>query len=182
MAIIEPRTVTLKDGASCILRVPEVGDAEAVLAYARAHINENAGSISAPEEFTITLEEERKWIASHRDNPDDLLLVADLDGVAGLINFKAAERRRLRHNGSFGVGVRNDLRGRGIGRALIERLLDWARANPRLEKVSLQVLADNANAIALYRKLGFIEEGRRPKQVRYEDGRHVDDILMYVMV
>jgi RimJ/RimL family protein N-acetyltransferase len=182
MAIIEPREVTLKDGAACVLRVPDQPDAEAVFEYAREHLAENVGSIRAPEEFDLTVEKEREWIAAHRDSPDALLLIADLDGVAGLINFKSFDRKRLSHVGGFGVGVRKDVRGRGIGRALIETLLEWAHANPRIEKVSLQVLADNENAIALYRKLGFVEEGRRPGQVRYEDGRHVDDVLMYVMV
>jgi RimJ/RimL family protein N-acetyltransferase len=183
MASVECRTASLKDGAAVSLRTPVEADAAAVLTYARVNIADGVGSVSTPEEFTMTVEEEARWLADHLRHPDDLVIVAEHQGaVVGLVNFKAMRRKRLAHHGSFGVSVHPDWRGRGIGRALLEALLEWARANPRLEKVGLAVIADNDRAIALYRKLGFIEEGRRVKQIRYEDGRCVDDLLMYVPV
>ena len=67
--------------------------------------------------------------------------------MIGTLNFKNNSRRkRLAHGGSFGMGVHPDWRGRGIGEALLRGLLDWAQANPQIEKVSLAVLADNAAA------------------------------------
>ena len=91
-------------------------------------------------------------------------------------------RKRLEHNGMLGISVRREFRGRGVGEALLSALLDWARANPLIEKVSLAVFADNAPAIALYRKLGFKEEGRREREIKFGEGQYKDDLLMAVWV
>lgn len=67
---------------------------------------------------------------------------------------------------------------RGIGRALMEDLLRWARETALVGKVELLVRATNAPAIALYRSLGFVEEGRFHRRVRLPDGTIVDDVAM----
>lgn len=70
----------------------------------------------------------------------------------------------------------------GIGRALMDALLTWARANPAIDKVELQVRATNDAAIALYRALGFIEEGRKTKRLKLAPGHYVDDVYMALWV
>lgn len=70
-----------------------------------------------------------------------------------------------------------DWRGRGVGRALMDRALEWASRSP-LQKLALSVYAHNAPAIALYRKLGFEEEGRRVAEYLFPDGSYRDDVLM----
>jgi ribosomal protein S18 acetylase RimI-like enzyme len=70
----------------------------------------------------------------------------------------------------------------GIATALLEALFRWARKNPIVEKLALAVFTTNVPAIALYKKNGFIEEGRRVKEVKMADGQYVDDILMYKLV
>lgn len=76
------------------------------------------------------------------------------------------------------ICVHPGCRGRGIGRALMEDLMAWARRAPGVEKVELLVRATNAPAIALYRKLGFEEEGRLRRRVRLPDGTCIDDVAM----
>jgi RimJ/RimL family protein N-acetyltransferase len=49
-------------------------------------------------------------------------------------------------------------------------------------ETGLAVFATNARAIGLYRKLGFVEEGRRPREVKFGADQYVDDILMYRFV
>jgi len=71
------------------------------------------------------------------------------------------------------VAVRPDLRSHGLGRLLIESLLDDYR-NRGASVLSLEVRVSNEPARTLYRKLGFTETGRRPKY--YENGE--DAILM----
>ncbi len=70
----------------------------------------------------------------------------------------------------------------GIGKELIEALLDWAEANPLIEKVSLGVFSTNHRAISLYKRLGFIEEGRKIKEFKMSENEYVDDIIMYKLV
>jgi RimJ/RimL family protein N-acetyltransferase len=73
-------------------------------------------------------------------------------------------------------------RGRGVGTALLQCFIEWAEANPLTEKVGLGVFARNETAIRLYRKFGFLEEGRQPKEVKMRPNEYEDVILMYRFV
>lgn len=70
------------------------------------------------------------------------------------------------------VAVDPALRGCGVGRLLVERVLADCRA-AEASFVSLEVRESNLSAIALYKKMGFEEVGRRKKY--YENG---EDALM----
>ena len=61
-------------------------------------------------------------------------------------------------------------------------LLEWALEHPTIEKVCLSVFVSNAPGLALYRKMGFLEEGRRRDQAKLTPDRYVDEILMGLRV
>ena len=71
------------------------------------------------------------------------------------------------------VAVSGSLRGRGIGRTLVESAFTFCRERGAA-LVFLEVRVGNAPAISLYRRLGFRETGRRKRY--YEDGE--DALLM----
>jgi ribosomal protein S18 acetylase RimI-like enzyme len=68
-------------------------------------------------------------------------------------------------------------RGRGVGSALLSAAIEKARSEG-LHKLSLEVFPHNDAAIALYRKFGFVEEGRRMKHYRRASGELWDSIVM----
>jgi ribosomal protein S18 acetylase RimI-like enzyme len=80
------------------------------------------------------------------------------------------------------IAVHEGHQGRGVGRALMNELLAWARSNPRVDKVELQVRATNAPAIALYRSLGFVEEGRKTRRLKVGPNEYIDDVYMALWV
>lgn len=95
------------------------------------------------------------------------------DQVIGMIHVEAS-----RHGfGEFGMLVDRDWRGRGVGSALVQAAIGLAREQG-LHKLSLEVFAHNAAGIALYRKCGFVEEGRRVRQYRRASGELWDTIVM----
>jgi RimJ/RimL family protein N-acetyltransferase len=57
-------------------------------------------------------------------------------------------------------------------------LLNWAEANPVIEKICLEVFATNENAIRLYKKFGFVEQGLGSKDVKRGPGQYVDVLSM----
>ena len=67
---------------------------------------------------------------------------------------------------------------RGIGRALLRDLLEWAQLDARVGKVELNVRAGNLRAQNLYRSFGFIEEARFSRRVHRLDGEYEDDLGM----
>lgn len=165
------------------LRTVKIEDAEAVLDIWQAVIAEGDYFISVSEEFNKTVEEQREAIEGILENERETMIVAEHDGkVVGWLLFQGQKRKRLSHTGSFGVMINQDFRGMGIGRKLITALLDWAVKNPHIEKVSLGAFSTNHRAIALYKSLGFVEEGRKVKEFKMSDNEYVDDILMYKLV
>ncbi len=95
------------------------------------------------------------------------------DQVIGMIHVEVS-----RHGfGEFGMLVDRDWRGRGVGSALIQAAIAWARDHG-LHKLSLEVFAHNTAGIALYRKYGFVEEGRRVKHYRRASGELWDSLIM----
>jgi L-amino acid N-acyltransferase YncA len=101
-------------------------------------------------------------------------VVAVADGrVIGMLHVDVS-----RHGfGGFGMLVDRGWRGRGAGSALVQAAVEWARDHG-LHKLCLEVFAHNSAAIALYRKYGFMEEGRRIKQYRRDSGELWDSIVM----
>jgi RimJ/RimL family protein N-acetyltransferase len=79
--------------------------------------------------------------------------------------------------GELGMMVTREWRGRGVGSALVAAAIAWSREQG-LHKLTLSVFPHNEPAIALYRKFGFVEEGRRVKQIRRSSGELWDLIEM----
>jgi RimJ/RimL family protein N-acetyltransferase len=138
-------------------------------------------------EMFVAVAEERDGIAS--EPPIDIEARAaswSLDGcfvaiaggrVIGWINIAAS-----RHGfGEIGMAVSPDWRGRGVGSALLETAIRWAREQG-LHKLSLGVFSHNTAAITLYRKFGFVEEGRLIKHYRRASGELWDLIQMGLLL
>ena len=83
--------------------------------------------------------------------------------------------------GELGMAVAREWRRRGVGAALLAAAIDWAHEQG-LHKLSLSVFPHNTAAIALYRKFGFVEEGRRVKQYRRASGELWDTVDMGLLL
>ena len=82
----------------------------------------------------------------------------------------------VKHCGFLGMGVLAGYRGRGIGMQRMVATLAHARQNG-VTRVELEVRADNASAIKLYERLGFVQEGRKRNGMCF-DGTYFDSLTM----
>ncbi|MFJ7676547.1 GNAT family N-acetyltransferase [Peribacillus sp. NPDC097206] len=173
-----------KDPVSYMVRPGKLEDSEAILDIQKSVVSEGEFLIALSTEFNKTSSQQSEWVQSILDHERETLLVAESEGeVVGWIVFEMAKNRmRLSHTGTFGMMIRKGYREMGIGSMLLQALLDWAESNPFIEKVSLGVFASNHGAITLYKKMGFIEEGRKVKEFKMSENEYVDDILMYKLV
>jgi len=96
-----------------------------------------------------------------------------LIGTAALMRF---ENRRA-HVGTIGMGVHDAYQGRGAGGALLAALLSMADRWFALRRVELTVYADNARAIGLYERHGFVREGLH-RDFAFRDGVYIDALAM----
>lgn len=181
MSTIRPCKFVLKTGETIEIRSGKPNDAQRLIEITSAVLLEGEFLIAEPDEFQVTVSNEKEWIASHMEDDGKLLLVAETDAkIVGMIDFHNGIRRRMKHRGVFGIIVADSWRNRGIGRLLILTLLQWAENHAFIEKVCLSVLSNNTQAVALYEKLGFVQEGRRKREYKIEPGRYADDILMAI--
>jgi len=183
MSKIEPQEYELKNGEKLVIRTAVPDDARALLEYAHVIFAEDLYNVTTPGEFEKSVEEESKWIQEHYDKPAHLALTAEVSGsLAGLLSFENGSRKRLQHHGTLHMSVHPRFRTEGVGTALVQSLIGWAKENHVIEKVTLEVFVTNEAAIRLYGKMGFLEEGRRVRHVKIADGKYVDVIVMYVFV
>ncbi len=108
------------------------------------------------------------------DDANDTRIVATLDAaVVGSATLTRLSGRRAH----VGIGVADGWTGRRIGTALLEALVDVADNWLGLRRLELEVLADNAPALALYGRFGFLPEGLRHDAV-FRAGEYVDTLAM----
>ncbi|RTQ35191.1 N-acetyltransferase [Variovorax gossypii] len=103
----------------------------------------------------------------------------DGDRVVGWCDVSPVFGHSRAHVGVLGIALLPEARGRGLGRRLLQAAIDksWERGLTRIE---LSVRTDNANARALYERLGFEHEGllRRTTLV---DGNYHDSYAMALL-
>lgn len=179
MSEYSAKTYRLKDNREITVRSARADDALALMEMVAGIFKSSSYLLTEPDEFNVTIEQERSWIESFISPPNNVLLLADFRGrPIGILDFQAGHRRRISHSGVIGTSVREEFRGQGVGSALISALMDWAKQHGKVERLELLVFADNAPAIGLYKKMGFIEEGRKKKALKLSDGRYFDELLM----
>ena len=114
----------------------------------------------------------------NKSGESDHILVAIVDGeVVGVIGLHASSRPRVNHRAEIGMMVRDDWHGKGVGRAMMQGVIDLADKWLNLTRIELTVFTDNERAIALYRKFGFEIEGTLRKYA-FRDGEFVDAYVM----
>jgi ribosomal protein S18 acetylase RimI-like enzyme len=136
---------------------------------------------SRPDEITAAAIE--KAITDLADGASGIYLVAEHGGaIVGHAFLEPLPLSATSHVVRLTIAVHEGHQRRGIGKALMHDLLAWARSNPRVEKVELQVRSSNEAAIALYRSLGFVEEGRKTRRLKIGPNEYLDDVYMAVWV
>lgn len=124
------------------------------------------------------------WRKVHAVNSDrTFLLVAERDGkIVGHAFLEPLHLKSICHVAQLSIGVHQGWQEKGIGTALMEQLITWAKESTTIEKIELNVRASNSRAIALYKKMRFVEEGRLKNRIKTNQGHYIDDILMALHV
>jgi RimJ/RimL family protein N-acetyltransferase len=124
---------------------------------------------------------ERRYLRTVRRSRDAAVFVAEApEGIVGRLSIARDSHPASRHVADLGLMVAASHRRRGIGTALLDAAVGWAR-DVGVRKLELHVFPYNEAAIALYEQFGFRREGYRRSHYRREDG-YVDAILMALTV
>lgn len=150
-------------------------------AYARLR---RAMLVDVPRAFSSSPGEARgeqaDSIVEYLSDPHHAIIVVDHPEKPGELAASAGinrmMHRKMRHRADiWGVYCVPDLRGRGLGRAVMLRAIEHARSWDGVEVVALSVSARSPEAIALYESLGFVRWGTEPDAMRI-DGESFDEV------
>jgi ribosomal protein S18 acetylase RimI-like enzyme len=111
-----------------------------------------------------------------RSDSETHLVAFEGDRLVGHVTVQRERHPVTRHVGSLSIAVAAGSRGRWIGTRLMEEAVAWAK-RAGVQKLVLSVYPHNEAAISLYRKFGFVEEGRLARHSRKSYG-YEDEILM----
>ncbi|MGF1691998.1 GNAT family N-acetyltransferase [Photobacterium kagoshimensis] len=119
------------------------------------------------------------WQKRLTDMPNNVhSLVAELDGrIVGQLGMMVEENPRRKHVASVGMAVHDDFQGQGVGSTILAAAVDLAENWLNIRRIELTVYTDNEAGIALYKKLGFVEEGLAT-QFAFRNGEYVDALYM----
>jgi ribosomal protein S18 acetylase RimI-like enzyme len=134
----------------------------------------------------MTLKEEKIWAIDKekklREGKEVCLIAEDGQKIAGLANIKTKEGVGS-HVGEFGIRIADGYRRIGLGKYMTKEIIDFAvkelKNTPKI--IRLSVFANNKPAQGLYKKMGFKEVARIPKQIQYKK-RLTDEVVMIKFV
>ena len=156
--------ITLKNGKAAHLRNGDASDGQAAFACFNAAHAETDYLLSYPDENSFDPEQEGRFLAKKAESPNEIEILALVDGkVVGMAGIEAVgDKDKVRHRAEFGISILKEYWGLGLGRALTTACIQCARVAGFMQ-LELNVVADNARALSLYRALGFEEFGRNPR-------------------
>ena len=116
------------------------------------------------DENTFDAAQESRILKEKENSENEIEIIAIIDGaVIGNAGIEAVGAKyKVRHRAEFGISVLKKFWGLGIGQALMASCIECAKT-AGYSQLELSVVAENARAFSMYKKVGFIEYGRNPK-------------------
>ena len=173
----------LKNGKVVNTRKAVADDAEAIINIISAADAETNFLARNPGEFCISEEQEKIFISKVHENTNEEMFVAEIEGkTVGQCSVGIVRNtERCKHRAEVTFVILKDYCGMGIGGKLMQECIHWCK-NKNVTQIELTVVADNRQAITMYKSFGFKKTGTIPKALRYKDGTFADEQLMVLEI
>lgn len=172
-----------RSGKPVLVRYVKNGDAKLLLEYINTLSTERTFITLQGEKLTLDEEEAtvKKWVSQINDLKAVILLAITNDELIGIASLEL-RNRVMSHVGTFGLSVKKEFRGEGIGKLLTKLALSAGKKSiVGLKIIELKCFAKNFVALNLYRSFGFEKFGELEEGVKYKDG-YDDLVYMYKKV
>lgn len=158
------KTIILKNGMECCLRNGTESDGQAVFDIFNLTHEQTDYLLSYSDENSFDVIQESRFLKEKSESENEIQILAVLnDTVVGIAGITAiGTKYKVKHRAELGISVDKEFWRLGIGQALTEACIECARTAGYLQ-LELSVVAENAGAISMYEKAGFVEFGRNPK-------------------
>ena len=170
--------VVAKNGQEVILRDATREDAKDIIDFYNIVGGETTYLSFCGGEYKVTVEQQENIIDSTNSSENNTMILATInDEIIGICTISSNQKRKGKHVGILGIVISDKYCNLGIGKIIVDYLIDWCKSNNITKKISLIVRQDNPRAIALYEKCGFELEGIL-KNETYIDGEFYNSLSM----
>lgn len=158
-------------------------DAAEILATLKLIGSETPYLVMDDKGLAMSVEEMAQNLADMYDSPNNVLLVALVDcKIVGTASVKASDKRRMEHIGEIGISILKDYWGFGLGRLMMEEVLQWSKESGIIRRLELTVQERNQRAVSLYEKIGFKTETIMERGAKTDSGEFLNVHLMSKMI
>ena len=177
--IMQRYAFTATDGKKVVFREPRSTDARALMDFINGFVGEDRSGLLIDKKTDIKAE--KRWLKQRMREIKGRLTVMLLVECEGRVVGNCDVKRRMwkeSHRAVFGIALSEEVRGKGIGEALIRKTIALAKQRMRgLEAIDLAVIDYNRRAKGLYSKVGFVKVARMPRAIK-EDREYFDEDWM----
>lgn len=176
------RNYILKNKKTIEIGLVKSTDALEIINYTKTIGGESDYVTFGPEGIPISLEDEILFLSRYTKESLYPMFVGKIEGeIVSVANLGGHDRPRLRHNAEIGISVLKKYWHIGVGKAMMQVLLEHAKDSKIIENLYLKVRSDNTNAIKLYESFGFITVGSYPRQMKINND-YYDTLLMALLL
>ena len=169
------------------ITIRELNDNDAVdfqnlrLRALKEHPDAFGSTYESESEYSLEFVAERLRLTA--ESPNNFTLGAHRqEALIGVVGFRRIAGEKQQHRGYiWGMYVRSEERGQGIGKALMVKAVELAKSISGLEQVELAVVTRNMQARNLYVSLGFVSCGIDPRAL-FVDGEYLDEDRMVLLL
>lgn len=170
--------VILKNNIEVMIREATKEDAQNMIDFYNIVGGETDFLSFGVNEFKRDLQEYEEYITATSKEPNSIMLLALVDSeIISIATINSSQKERTKHVGTLGIVISKKYTGLGLGKILMNDLIEWAKQNRVTKKVSLVTNERNTIAIELYKKLGFEVEGLL-KQDNFIRGAYSNTVMM----
>lgn len=170
--------VKTKDGTLVTLRLPLESDAKDIIEFYQDVAKETTYLSFGEGEYNVTEEQQRNTINTTNKSDNNTMVLATINSeIIGIGTISSNQKKKGKHVGILGIVISDKYCNLGLGKIMMDYLIDWCKNNNITTKISLSVRKDNPRAISLYKKCGFYTEGILKNETLI-DGEYFDIVTM----
>lgn len=171
----------LSDGRSVEIRKP-INQEKDVFSLIKTLSDESDNFPFNSDDFGLTPQNIGDYISYLNNRSNSVFYVAELENkIVGIGYLEGGKRTRTFHCSNLGLGILASYNNLGIGSIITNSLVEYAKNGEFIAKIDLQVRTDNRSAIKVYKKCGFLLEGKNARAL-FIDGEFYDYINMGLII
>jgi RimJ/RimL family protein N-acetyltransferase len=176
------RNIILKNDIEVTIRGATKEDAQNMIDFYNVVGGETDFLSFGANEFKRDLQEYEEYITATSIEQNSIMLLALIDSeIISIATINSSQKERTKHVGTLGIVISKKYTGLGLGKVLMNDLIEWGKQNGVTKKISLVTNETNTVAIELYKKLGFEVEGLLKKD-NFINGNFNNTIIMGLLL